>query len=422
MHSTVPSPAAPRPPSPAPPCVAEWTAVVRTHLPHLSTPVATVLALWSLGMVLARSCGLTSVACTVAHLLGKKEGAARQQLREWCYDKEDKRGDHRQQWEVSTCFGPLLAWVLTWWDPAERRLALAMDATTLGQRFTVLVISVVYRGCAIPVAWRVIAATEKGAWRPHWEALFTHLQGQVPPDWTVLVCADRGLYARWLYRHIVSAGWHPFLRITQGGLFRVQGQAQWHSLTSAAPQPGQGWCGRVTCFKGQPLACTLLARWDAPHADPWLILTDLPPAAADACWYGLRTWIECGFKDTKRGGWHWEQTKMTDPARAARLWLAIAVATLWVLSAGSAAEAERGPASTLPDLPLTPDAGTAPTHRSRPRLLSVFRRGLMALLVAFVKGEGLLLGQFRPEPWPRGTPMQIVSLCNDHDSPLSRAA
>ncbi len=113
---------------------------------------------------------------------------------------------------------------------------------------------------------------------------------------------------------------------------------------------------------------------------------------------------------------------MTDPARAARLWLAIAVATLWVLSAGSAAEAERGPASTLPDLPLTPDAGTAPTHRSRPRLLSVFRRGLMALLVAFVKGEGLLLGQFRPEPWPRGTPMQIVSLCNDHDSPLSRAA
>jgi len=24
----------------------------------------------------------------------------------------------------------------------------------------------------------------------------------VPADWTVLVLADRGLYARWLYRHI----------------------------------------------------------------------------------------------------------------------------------------------------------------------------------------------------------------------------
>ena len=29
----------------------------------------------------------------------------------------------------------------------------------------------------------------------------------------------------------------------------------------------------------------------------------------------------------KRGGWHWEQTKMLAPARAERLWLAWAVAT-----------------------------------------------------------------------------------------------
>lgn len=107
---------------------------------------------------------------------------------------------------------------------------------------------------------------------------------------------------------------------------------------------------------------------DAPHADPWLILTDLPPEAADACWYRVRRWIECGFKDTKRGGWHGEQTKMTDPARAARLWLAIAVVTLWVLSAGSAAEEELGPASTLPDLPLSLARDTASTRRSRPRL------------------------------------------------------
>jgi hypothetical protein len=38
-----------------------------------------------------------------------------------------------------------------------------MDASTLGQRFTVLVISVVVRGCAIPVAWRIVEATRPGA-------------------------------------------------------------------------------------------------------------------------------------------------------------------------------------------------------------------------------------------------------------------
>ena len=37
----------------------------------------------------------------------------------------------------------------------------------------------------------------------------------------------------------------------------------------------------------------------------------------------MRSWIECSFKDTKRGGfdWHqtkidWHQTKTTDPVRA----------------------------------------------------------------------------------------------------------
>ncbi len=36
-------------------------------------------------------------------------------------------------------------------------------------------------------------------------------------------------------------------------------------------------------------------------------------------WYGLRTWIEQDFKTIKRGFWHWEHTRMTDPARAERL-------------------------------------------------------------------------------------------------------
>ena len=39
----------------------EWTTIIHAHLPHLSTAQATVLALWSLGMVLARSCALTAV-------------------------------------------------------------------------------------------------------------------------------------------------------------------------------------------------------------------------------------------------------------------------------------------------------------------------------------------------------------------------
>src|SRR5918911_5622997 len=60
--------------------------------------------------------------------------------------------------------------------------------------------------------------------------------------------------------------------------------------------------------------------------------------------------IEGGFKDIKRGGRQWHQTKMTDPARATRLWLAIAVGTLWAVSVGGEVDATL-PASSLQELP-----------------------------------------------------------------------
>ena len=133
-----------------PPRVTEWTTIIQTHLPHLTKPQATVLALWSLGMVLARSCALTAVSAFLATWLGRKEPAVRQQLREFCYEATAKRGTARCALAVEPCFVPLLAWVVEQWEGTQ--WALALDATTLGTRFTVLALSVVYRGCAIPVA------------------------------------------------------------------------------------------------------------------------------------------------------------------------------------------------------------------------------------------------------------------------------
>jgi len=49
---------------------------------------------------------------------------------------------------------------------------------------------------------------------------------EVPADWLVIVLADRGLYARWLYQAIVAQDWHPFLRINQQGQYRPVGQTR----------------------------------------------------------------------------------------------------------------------------------------------------------------------------------------------------
>ncbi len=133
----------------------------------------------------------------------------------------------------------IAALVLAWWPDESHELALALDATTLGQRFTVLCVSVLVRGCAIPVAWKVLVYNQPGSWQPYWEALLAHLDGVVPTDWTVLVLADRGLYAPWLFRQIVAQGWHPFLRINLAAKARRSGSDRWEWLSQWVPKEGR---------------------------------------------------------------------------------------------------------------------------------------------------------------------------------------
>ena len=140
-----------------------WMQTVSSHMPHLSRPQAMGLALWSYGIAITRSCGRSTVATFLALLLGRKVANLDQQLYDWCLDASDKAGDSRREVDVTTCFVPLLRWIISLWTGTH--LALAMDATSLSDRFTVLAISVVYRGCAIPVAWTVLPANQKGAWR-----------------------------------------------------------------------------------------------------------------------------------------------------------------------------------------------------------------------------------------------------------------
>jgi len=72
-----------------------------------------------------------------------------------------------------------------------------------------LVVSVGYRGCAIPVAWTVLPATEQHAWRGDWLRMLRQVRTVVPRRCFVIGLADRGLEARWLLRRIVRLGGQP---------------------------------------------------------------------------------------------------------------------------------------------------------------------------------------------------------------------
>src|SRR3989449_7256758 len=213
----------------------QWLGTIMHHLSHLSKPQATVLALWSFGMVLARSCALTAVSHVLAKGMKRKEQTVRQQLREWYYDVPRQRGAKRQALPVETCFAPLLGWVVSWWQGTQ--LALAIDATTLGQRFVVLAVSVVYRGCAIPVAWVILSAGAKHAWRREWLRLLRRLHPAIPRDWTVIVLADRGFFAPWAFSRVPPPGWHPVFPVHKGGRVSAPRAPLWRPLPRLGPPP-----------------------------------------------------------------------------------------------------------------------------------------------------------------------------------------
>jgi hypothetical protein len=102
---------------------------------------------------------------------------------------------------------------------------------------------------------------------------------------------------------------------------------------------------------------------------------------------------------------------MTQPDRAARLWLAVAVATLWLLSVGGEAE-ETIPASTVPDVTALVPRQPRMQRATRLRLVSVFRRGWNLILVALLDQAPLPVGRFIPEPWP------VVAMLEDQSALL----
>jgi hypothetical protein len=122
----------------------------------------------------------------------------------------------------------------------------------------------------------------------------------------------------------------------------------------------------------------------------------VPPDAGEASWYGLRAWIAQGFKVTKRAGWPWQCTRMTTPQRATRLWLA--VATLWLLRVGGAADTI--PTSTVRAVSGALAGLRRPRLATRLRLVSIVRRGWMTILVVWLNQGPLPPERFLPEPWP----------------------
>ncbi len=162
----------------------------------------------------------------------------------------------------------------------------------------------------------------------------------------------------------------------------------------------------VTSPRGTRATVTLIAVWTRAQEEPWVVVTDLPPDRVGVSWYALRMWVELGFRALKGLGWQWQRSRRTDPARVARHWLVLAVASLTVLAHGTRVEdaRERG----LPPARLR--APPAPPAAARPRRISLFRLGLQWLRHLLARGRPWRRLWLAPEPWPQPPPGLAITI------------
>lgn len=377
----------------------QWNDRLATHFPELPEAHRGWLATASFGIALARCAAVSAVALQLALRLGLALTTARQRLRELYQPAAVKAGRGRRAFDYTTCFGPLLRWAAA--GGTGRRLALALDPTDLAGRFLVLTISVLYRSCAIPVAWHVRPIHGPGSWNACWEGLLGGLRDRLGGGWEVLVLTDRGLESPELFGAITALGWHPLMRVKAQGKFRPGGWHRGYAMRQFAASVGRRWKGAGLAYpKGSKLPCTLLACWEAGHEEPWLVLTDLAPASAEVGWYAWRSWIEQGFKRLKGGGWNLEVNRMSDPERVARWWAAVALATLWALEAGGGDEA----LGWCGGLMALAAAG-----------ISLFTLGSRWLQQALMEGRGAPRGRWHAAAWPSdprpSDPLREEDLC-----------
>jgi hypothetical protein len=245
-------------------------------------------------------------------------------------------GDPRVTAEAA--YAPLVRAALAGW-PA-RTLLLIADATALKDRLVRLEVALAYHGRAVPLAWAVYPAGGIPApqtWQALFERALDEARAVLPPGRTVLLLLDRGFVSPAVWDAVLARGWHPVLRAQRGVRLRTPDGAERPVGELLGDDPGLVALAGEVFKKGGWRAATVTALRRDGMAEAWLLLSDLPPGERRALEYAARMHIEEGFRDDKSAGWRWEQSRVRDPERAARLLLVLHLATLWCLGLGAAA-------------------------------------------------------------------------------------
>jgi len=236
---------------------------------------------------------------------------------------------------VQALYTPLVRAALADWKPTGR-VYVALDVSVIkGSPFVLIRVSLVYRGRAIPLAWRVICHASASVGFVDYAPVLDQAYTCLPPGLAVVLLCDRGFVHEELLKWVGRHHWHYRLRLTGDTLIHLPDRRVVPVGKLVPPQGAAHFYHDIRLLGVALGPCHLaLAQLDEPHQDPWLLVSDECTDLTTFEEYGLRFDLEENFLDDKSNGFQVEDSKLDTPAAWERLFLVLAVATLHFTSVG----------------------------------------------------------------------------------------
>jgi hypothetical protein len=219
---------------------------------------------------------------------------------------------------------------------SDHQIILVMDGSVIGQGCMALVMSLVYAGRALPIAWLVVKGKKGHLGQDLHLQLVEAVQAFLPLEAKVTFLGDGEFDGTFLQETVRHYGWQWVVRTAKNSQYLTPVSKQWHSFSEWKLQPGQMVVRQRIGFSGEgwgPL--TGIGVWDVGYKEPIYLITSLKDARAATDLYRKRFRIETFFSDQKSRGFRLDKSHLSCPERLNRLLLGCVYAYWWLTYLGT---------------------------------------------------------------------------------------
>ena len=212
-------------------------------------------------------------------------------------------------------------------------LVLVIDGSAVGRNCVTLMLSVVYKKRALPVAWIVIKGKKGQFPEESHIALAEQVRPLIPEDTSVIFLGDGEFDGIGLQETVKGYGWQYVFATAKNTILTQNDQE--FSFQSCGVKSGEIISFQQVKFTRQGYGpVTAIAWWEAGYQDPLYLVTNIDDISKACTFYRKRFRIETFFSDQKSRGFNLHKSHLRDPERLSRLMMGACLAYIWIVYLG----------------------------------------------------------------------------------------